>query len=685
MQTRFFAMSGGVDQVTPPIAIPPGRLSSCLNYESSPRGYRRIDGWERFDGRPKPSEATYRVVPFSNGVFDLPVGATIVGSSSGKSAKIIHKASVYSGSYSSGNASGAFPILQDTGLLNGETIFFGPTQVGVISGEILDNAPSSLEEEKNWLLAAQEERRELIQPVPGSGPVRGIWTYKGDVYAIRDSADASRGVLHKATSNGWVDVTTFQSLSFDGGTAEFLAGETVSTTSPNGTALIKKVVLQDGDWTTADAKGRLIITNVTGSFGNDRPITSAAGAGVADGTVSSITINPGGRYSFDNHNFMATTGTFNMYAANGTGYAFEFDGETITPVITGENADRPIRVVAHKDHLFLFYVDGRILHSAVYKPLNFEVVQGALLAGIGDEITDVVQTATGELTILGRNKVAVLYGTNSQNWNLVTLTDESGATPWTTQLLGAPLYLDKIGIRSLDTTQAYGNFALGTKTQLVQKHFLNKRLGNIAAVGSLRIRSKDSYRVFFADGTGVNIYFGRKQQECTFFDLEFAVTCTCSGTDSNNNEILLAGDNDGMVYQLDKGTSADGEIIPAHMRLPFNHVGSPSQVKRWHKAQLEIDGSSQTRISVTYSISYGDIELPHSYEQEFDVQGGGGLWNEAVWNNFYWSSPVEGQEDVFLDGIGPNLSLVIISENNYSIPHTLTGVTLFFNYRRVAL
>lgn len=685
MQTRFFGMSGGVDQVTPPIAIPPGRLASCLNYESSPRGYRRIDGWERFDGRPKPSEATYRVIPFSGGIFDLPVGATVTGLSSGKSAKIIHKASVYSGSYANGDAVGAFPVILDTGLLNGESIFFGQTLVAVVSGEILDIAPSSLEEEKNWLLAAQEERRELIQPVPGSGPVRGVWTYKGDTYAIRDSADASRGVLHKATGNGWVAVPTFQSLSFDGGTAEFQVGETVSTTSPNGTALIKKVVLQDGDWTTADAKGRLIITNVTGSFGNDRPITSAAGAGVADGTVTSITINPGGRYSFDNHNFMATTGTFNMYAANGVGHAFEFDGETITPVITGENADRPIRVVAHKDHLFLFYVDGRILHSAVYKPLNFEVVQGALLAGIGDEITDVAQTATGELTILGRNKVAVLYGTNSQNWNLVTLTDESGATPWTTQLLGAPLYLDKIGIRSLDTTQAYGNFVLGTKTQLVQRHFLNKRLGNIPAVGSLRIRSKDAYRVFFADGTGVNIYFGRKQQESTFFDLGFVVACTCSGTDTNNNEILLIGDNSGMVYQLDKGTSADGEIITAHMRLPFNHVGSPSQEKRWHKATLEIDGSSQTTISVTYSISYGNIEMPESYEQKFAVHGGGGLWNEAVWDNFYWSSPVEGQSDVFIDGIGPNLSLVIISESNYSIPHTLTGITLFFNYRRVAL
>ena len=304
--------------------------------------------------------------------------------------------------------------------------------------------------------------------------------------------------------------------------------------------------------------------------------------------------------------------------------------------------------------------------------------------GMGDEITDLCQTATGDLAVFTRHKVAVLYGTNTQNWNLVMLTDESGAEPWTAQLLGAPLYLDKIGIRALDTTQAYGNFALGTRTQLVQKFFETKRRGNIPAVGSLRVRAKDSYRVFFADGEGVTIYFGRKMQECTVFDLGFPITCACSGTDADGAEILLVGKADGMVYQLDKGTSADGAPIAAHMRLPFNHVGSPAQEKRWHRAALEIDGPSQTRLHVTYAISYGNTDLPQSYEQPIDMRGGGGLWNEAAWNTFYWSSPVEGQIQVYIDGLGSNISLVVISDNDYDTPHTLTGVFLYYNYRRLA-
>lgn len=684
MQAKFFPMAGGMDQVTPPIAVPAGRLASCLNYEGSPRGYRRIDGWERFDGRPRPSEATYDVVPFEGGAYELVAGMALTGEASGKTAKVIAPAVVTAGNFGTFDAAGVVPVVGNGGLLNGETLFVGAIRFGQVSGEITPVSPPSLETERAWMLAAQNERRALIGAVPGSGPVRGVWTYKGAVYAIRDNATGTAGVLHVALPSGWAAVPLFKSVAFDGGTAAFEVGQTVTTTVPAGTGTVKKVVVQDGAWSTSDAKGRLILSDTTGTFGDNRPITSPTGAAVIDGTLSDISLPPGGRYTFDNHNFLATTGTLSMYAAGGVGPAFEFDGTTLTPILTGEADDQPIRVIVHRDHLFLAYRDGRLIHSSTFNPLNFEVVQGALAGGMGDEITDLCQTATGDLAVFTRHKVAVLYGTNTQNWNLVMLTDESGAEPWTAQLLGAPLYLDKIGIRALDTTQAYGNFALGTRTQLVQKFFETKRRGNIPAVGSLRVRAKDSYRVFFADGEGVTIYFGRKMQECTVFDLGFPITCSCSGTNADGTEILLVGKADGMVCQLDKGTSADGAPIAAHMRLPFNHVGSPAQEKRWHRAALEIDGSSQTRLRVTTSISYGDPDLPENYEQAVDVRGGGGLWNEAVWDTFYWSSPVEGQIQVYIDGLGYNLSLVIISDNDYDTPHTLTGVFLYYNYRRLA-
>jgi hypothetical protein len=56
-RTDYFPLSGGENHSTPHLSIPPGELSASLNYEvHSEGGYRRVDGFERFDGQPSPSD-----------------------------------------------------------------------------------------------------------------------------------------------------------------------------------------------------------------------------------------------------------------------------------------------------------------------------------------------------------------------------------------------------------------------------------------------------------------------------------------------------------------------------------------------------------------------------------------------------------------------------------------------------
>ena len=55
------AFTGGLDLTTPGPLCRPGTLADCLNYEvANRRGYSRIDGFERFDGRPGVAE--YRLL-----------------------------------------------------------------------------------------------------------------------------------------------------------------------------------------------------------------------------------------------------------------------------------------------------------------------------------------------------------------------------------------------------------------------------------------------------------------------------------------------------------------------------------------------------------------------------------------------------------------------------------------------
>ena len=57
MQTISWKLAGGINLVRDAITRnrAPGELIGCMNYESREEGYRRIDGYERFDGRTSPS------------------------------------------------------------------------------------------------------------------------------------------------------------------------------------------------------------------------------------------------------------------------------------------------------------------------------------------------------------------------------------------------------------------------------------------------------------------------------------------------------------------------------------------------------------------------------------------------------------------------------------------------------
>jgi len=56
--------------------------------------------------------------------------------------------------------------------------------------------------------AEKDARRALIQPVPGSGVIRGVVSYNGNTYAFRDSEDGSRCYMYESSDTGWQVVTT---------------------------------------------------------------------------------------------------------------------------------------------------------------------------------------------------------------------------------------------------------------------------------------------------------------------------------------------------------------------------------------------------------------------------------------------------------------------------------------------
>lgn len=684
-ETRFFALQGGLDLISPAIVTPVGRVIAALNYEPHPRGYQRVEGYERFDGRPKPSKASYWRLRFDAGAAAITEGESVTGASSAATGVALIDAVVESGTYAGGDAAGYLVLTGVSGTFSdNENLEVGAVTHSVADGEAVERGALNDDDDSTWHQSAIEAARDAIQAVPGSGPVRGVWLYEGERYAFRDNGAGTAGVMHKATSSGWVAQALGSEIAFDAGSAEFAEGETVTGGTSGASATVKRVVLESGDWSTDDAVGRVILAGLTGTFQDNETITSASGSATANGASAAITLPAGGRYQFVNHNFFGAADLKRMYAVQGEGRGFEWDGAVFVPINTGMDDDRPIRIGVHRNHLFFAFRGGSLQHSSIGKPYQWQVLTGAGEIGLGEEVTDLLGSVSGALAAFGQDQVAVLLGQDAENWDLRTLASDAGAESWTAQSIGTPIYLDNRGLRSLETTERFGDFLIGTITQMVEPIFRAKRKAGVTAVGSLRVRAKDQYRLFFSDGTGLTVYFGRSPAEILPFDLGMTITCSASGKASAGDEVLLVGDGEGWVYELDAGTSFDGAPVTAFLRLPFNHVGTPAQKKRWQRAVLEVDASAKNTLGVTAEFGYADPNQPPAIEQSFDIRGSGGFWNEDLWDQFYWSSPVEGLAEVDIDGLGRNLSLAVVSEAIYEEVHVIHGVTLYFSYRGLA-
>lgn len=680
-----YVLAGGLDMVSPAIRTPPGRMIGGLNYEPDEGGYARIHGFERMDGRPAPSAASYWTLAFDGGSTQIEAGDVVTGGTSGATGIALYDVEPTAGSYGGGDAAGTIILTQVNGTFqDNEALEVSATPVAVADGVAVERGADNDTDDTTWVRAAVTYARSQIAAVPGSGPVRGVWLFRGDRYAVRDNVDGTAGVLHKATPTGWQAQSFGRSLAFtSGGTTPIAEGDTITGATSTATATVERVIVTSGTWAGGDAAGRLILSGQLGAFGAENlDVGAATNLATIGGNSAAITLPPGGRYDVTVHNFYGDPAKERLYMANGVGPACDWDGEVLVPILTTETVDTPSRVVAHKSHLWLTFPGGTLKNSSIGEPYAWAVSTGSGTHYFGQEITGLLSDVLGVLVVFGRNRIAALYGSDINDFDLRPLADDAGAVAWTAQRLGRPLYVDDAGVRDMSATQAYGDFRMGAVTQAIQPYFREKAAAGVLPVASLRCRARDQYRLYYADGTGVTVYMGRKYPEVGLIELGVAVECCCSGEDATGSEVMLLGSDDGMVYQLDSGTSFDGEAVTAYCRLAFNAVGQPDVRKRFHQVVVEVDADTATALGLTAEFSYADPETAPAQEQQFVVRGGGGVWDEAIWDRFFWSSPIRGEASARISGAGRNLSVTVISSAIWERPHVLHGVRLLYTLRR---
>ncbi len=532
----------------------------------------------------------------------------------------------------------------------------------------------------------EDEYRDDITAVPGSGSILGVWQFDGDVYAIRNNAGDTAAEMYVATTGGWSLCNLGRELAFtSGGTVEILDGQTITGATSGATAVVGRVVRASGDWSAGTAAGFIYFASQTGTFQAEN-LNVGASMNVASIAANStaVTLAKSGRYEFINYNFGGSSATARMYAVSGEHKAFEWNGTSFAFITTGMVDDTPNHLIASKNHLFLSF-GASVQHSAVSDPLTWSVVLGAGEIGMGEDVTNFLGAPGGDsggaLVIYTRNKTFVLYGNDVDDWNLITYNPDAGAIQWTAQYIGQGVMLDDRGVVSMSTSQAFGNFNNAVISDAVRTYVnLYKERASAACV----VRDKNQYRLFFSGGTALYVTFaGNKVAGLMPVTLSDPVTAICSLEAATGIEEVFFGSSDGVVYQMEKGTSHDGDALSWSATLAYNHFGSPLQLKQFRKLSVEASGAGYCVFSMSYNVGYGTTELPQGVSADVTTTLTAATWDSFVWDQFYWDGQALVPAQTHLDGTAENISLTFAGSSDQYEPITLNGAIVSFTARRL--
>lgn len=672
-RTDIVAYGGGLDLISPEMSKSPGDAIDALNWDiPNTSGYRTHPGYERFDGRPKPSAASMTQLQVTTTIEQtVAVGDTVNGETSGATGLVIYIDPARKW-LALTKVTGAFHI--------GENLRKGTAVVGVLDASGQPLAPSLI----NQLFAlASAVYRLDIAAVPGSGPVRGVWVYQNNVYAVRDNAGGTAGVIHRATSSGWSAIALAEEIGFTGGNSAVEVGDTL--TQGTVTATIRRVIIVSG--MSPNLVGKLVISGRTGgNFTAGVATSTGGGALTLSGGQTAQVIPPGGKYEVRVANFTGSSATEYVYAVNGVGKCFEFDGAWLAFVDTGMDTDTPAYIEVHNNRLWLAFRSS-VQFSAPGAPHVWSVVLGANELAAGANITGLLRTPgsenTASLIVFTAEFARVVYGKTAADFRMDMALPDVGAIQYTVQNLNIPIFLDDLGLYGAVPANEFGNFRAADLSAKIKPYLYDRiRLVSCSVVD----RNAGQYKLFFTDGGGITVTFhGDRLKGILPFQLNHVANVACEGK-IDGEQTQLFGGTDGFVYELNRGRSFDGEPIQHRLRLVDNFMGTPRLRKRMRRLRLDIQAPGFHTLSVGYVAGRNDPEIDSgsATQSATFTAGSGGFDNHADgFDSLAFDGDMYAYVTVVLDVTTTSLSLVFSGSSDNELPMTITGHSIAWQPRRL--
>jgi hypothetical protein len=316
----------------------------------------------------------------------------------------------------------------------------------------------------------------------------------------------------------------------------------------------------------------------------------------------------GSQYDTIKANYYESDESEAIYGVTGAGRAFTFDGESFAfiRVPIDKSIDKPRHIAFHDNKLALGYESGHVVVSSIGVPNDMSGVTGAGSWGVGDRVTGLISMPGNVMGVFSEASIRTLEGANEADGTMRVLSYRTGCREYTLQNIEQAYYADNMGVGSMRTSDRFGDFDMGRLTDAVrtwvQARLQDKRTTEVLDIGpvtSVAVRNKNEYRLYFADGYILVLYFranGRIEPTLMHYDptglsTDYVPTFIDSTVLSTGRERIVMGTADGKMWVVDGANciqSPDGVETPDcwFVTNPIN-FGRPEAVHKHYHVVLQ--------------------------------------------------------------------------------------------------
>ena len=392
----------------------------------------------------------------------------------------------------------------------------------------------------------------------------------------------------------------------DGGYTKIKGYEKYSDTALAGSGPILAIKIVSSEKTVVSRKNA---SNVTEYY---------YGGGTTWTSIDSMPLL-GGKARHVSHSISGAEKTIFVDGAN---YPVEFDGSVNS--LTALDSSSDLLAVAHVAVFkgTAFYAKGGMIYfSAPLSVGDFSVANGAGSINAGSDVTGLT-VFRDQLIVFTQNTIKRITGTTAADFVVTPITDRIGCVNGDTiqEVGGDIMYLAPDGIRLLSATDRIGDFGLDIASDPIAKDTFNF-LNSTANYSSVLLREKAQYRIFAyvdseqpetAKGLIATKFVSQGGSGIGWSTTSGIKAYTSDSAYIGNSEVILFANTDGYIYQMESGSSFDGEPIDAIYESPYMPISDPQVRKTLYKMTL-------------YAEPTGSMELDVNIKYDFDIKTGNGI------------------------------------------------------------